>query len=84
VPQSSGNGVVYQMTGGTAYDDVRIYPSGSQMTTFTYNPLVGMTSSTDPKGETTYYEYDNFQRLMNIKDKDGNVIKHMTYHYKGQ
>jgi YD repeat-containing protein len=65
-------------------DDVRFYPSDAQMTTYTYDPLIGLTSSTDAKGEVTYYEYDPFQRLMNIKDKDGNIIKHMDYHYQGQ
>lgn len=65
-------------------DDVRFYPSNAQMTTYTYDPLVGMTSATDAKGQTTYYEYDVFQRLMNIKDKDGNIIKSFTYHYQGQ
>ncbi|MGN8068041.1 hypothetical protein [Mucilaginibacter sp. 22184] len=56
----------------------------AQVTTYTYDPLVGMTSSTDPKGETTSYEYDGFQRLMNVKDKDGNIVKHLDYHYQGQ
>jgi len=55
----------------------------AQVTTYTYAPLVGITSATDAKGVTTYYEYDNFQRLMNIKDKDGNIVKHMDYHYQG-
>jgi len=54
------------------------------VTTYTYNPAIGQTSSTDAKNEITYYEYDNFQRLMNIKDKDGNIIKHIDYHYQGQ
>jgi len=65
-------------------DDVRFYPANAQMTTYTYDPLTGMTSLTDAKGEVTYYEYDSFQRLMNVKDKDGNIIKHMDYHYKVQ
>ncbi|BAU55156.1 hypothetical protein [Mucilaginibacter gotjawali] len=65
-------------------DDVRFYPSNAQMTTYTYDPLVGVTSSTDAKNEITYYEYDSFQRLINIKDKNGNIIKHMDYHYQGQ
>jgi YD repeat-containing protein len=39
---------------------------------------------TDAKGLTTTYEYDGFQRLMNIKDKDRNIVKHMDYHYQNQ
>jgi hypothetical protein len=65
-------------------DDVRFYPANAQMTTYTYDPLIGMTSATDEKGITTYYEYDSFQRLMNIKDKDKNIVKHLDYHYQNQ
>ncbi len=72
------------LSGTGNVDDVRLYPSGALMTTYTYDPLVGLTSSTDGKGEVTTYEYDNFQRLMNVKDKDGNIIKHMDYHYLAQ
>jgi len=71
-------------TSGTQIDDVRFYPAPAQMATFTYDPQIGVTSSTDPKGEISYYEYDSFQRLMNIKDKDGNIIKNYQYHYQGQ
>jgi len=72
------------VSGAGNIDEVRLYPSNAQMTTYTYDGLIGMTSSTDAKGQTTTYEYDSFQRLMNIKDKDGNIIKHMDYHYQGQ
>jgi YD repeat-containing protein len=49
---------------------------------YKYYPLSGLLSTTDPKGMTTYYEYDSFQRLMNIKDQDLNIIKNFDYHYK--
>ncbi|WP_448698219.1 hypothetical protein ACFGVR_15480 [Mucilaginibacter sp. AW1-3] len=74
----------YAMMGGSAYDDVRIYPADAQITTYTYQPLVGMTSSIDARGMTTYYEYDSFQRLINVRDKDGNILKHTDYHYQNQ
>ncbi len=56
----------------------------SQVTGYTYKPLVGMTSLTDAKGETTYYEYDSFQRLKTIKDSQGNILKQHDYHYQNQ
>jgi len=52
------------------------------VTTYTYKPLIGMNSSTDAKGMTTYYEYDAFQRLKTIKDQNGNILKQTDYHYK--
>jgi len=69
---------------GIKIDEVRLYPIGAQMTTYTYAPLIGMTSKTDENNITTYFEYDAFQRLKNAKDQDGNIIKNYNYHYKGQ
>ncbi|MCX2839452.1 hypothetical protein OQ279_14975 [Salinimicrobium sp. MT39] len=54
------------------------------ITTYTYEPLVGLRSTTDPKGLTTYYEYDAFNRLEFIKDQDQNIISEYGYHYKTQ
>ncbi|RYE19825.1 MAG: hypothetical protein EOP51_19115 [Sphingobacteriales bacterium] len=52
------------------------------MTTYTYNSTVGITSVTDPKNTTEYYEYDSFQRLKCIKDQNGNIVKAFDYNYK--
>jgi YD repeat-containing protein len=65
----------------TYLDDIRLHPVDAMMTTYTYDPLVGMTSQTDPAGVTIYYEYDDFGRLKNILDDEGNLVQQMEYHY---
>ncbi|TAI48482.1 RHS repeat protein [Flagellimonas allohymeniacidonis] len=58
--------------------------SEAMVTTMTYDPLVGLTSITDPRGYTTTYHYDSFNRLSEIKDQDGNIVSHYQYNYKNQ
>ena len=41
--------------------------------TFTYRPLVGVTSQTSPSGISTYYNYDGLGRLMEIFRYDNNT-----------
>ncbi|QTE21151.1 RHS repeat domain-containing protein [Polaribacter cellanae] len=53
-----------------------------QVTTFTYDPLIGVTSVTDPRGRVVYYEYDSFNRLKQVKDHDGNILNKNEYNYK--
>jgi len=56
----------------------------SQVTTFTYDPLIGVTSITDPRGEVVYYEYDEFNRLKFVRNSEGQIVKENVYHYKNQ
>jgi len=70
------------LTDGSAFDEIRVCPKDAKMTTYTYDPLVGMTSSTDENNISTYYEYDNYGKLKNVKDQDGNIIKNYDYNYK--
>ncbi|HEV7332738.1 MAG TPA: hypothetical protein VGN63_16990 [Flavisolibacter sp.] len=71
--------------GGTVwFDDIRLHPKKAMMTTYTYDPLVGMTSQTDPNNRTTYYDYDGFGRLFLVRDHDKNILKKYCYNYQGQ
>ena len=52
------------------------------ITTFIYKTLIGVSSITDPKGDTVYYEYDDLNRLKFIKDAQGNLLSENQYKYK--
>jgi len=69
--------------GGNIIDELRLYPVDAQMTTHTYQPLVGMTSTCDLNSRVTYYEYDGLLRLKRIRDQDYNIIKSLEYQYQG-
>ena len=51
------------------------------VTTYTYDPLWGMTSQTDPAGMTLFYEYDALGRLYLIKDLNQSILQRVTYYY---
>jgi YD repeat-containing protein len=51
------------------------------ITTYTYKPLIGMTTVTDPAGRVTNYEYDGLGRLESVKDSQGNLVSKTEYHY---
>jgi YD repeat-containing protein len=51
------------------------------ISTYTYEPLIGMTSHTDPTGRTSYYDYDDFGRLEYIRNQDYNIVKKLVYNY---
>ena len=54
----------------------------AMVTTYTYIPLVGIKTITDPKGQVTTYDYDEFNRLKLVKDAQGNILTENQYHYK--
>lgn len=69
----SGTGII---------DELRLIPKNAQMTTYTYEPIVGMVSQCDPNNRITYYEYDLLGRLKLIRDQDKNIIKTFQYNYQ--
>lgn len=69
----------------------RVLPK-ALVTTYTYKPLVGMLTSTDPSGITTYYDYDSFGRLKEtyiykdniVSTANKQIIQSYDYHYQNQ
>ncbi|OCA77102.1 hypothetical protein BBI01_01170 [Chryseobacterium artocarpi] len=60
-----------------------------QVTTFTYDPLVGVRSITQPSGVRVYYEYNSDHKLQYIKQEEETsqgkimrVINEYNYHFK--
>lgn len=66
----------------TLINGLRTKLTDSHIITYTYKPLIGMTSKTDSNGVISYYEYDSFGRLRYIKDHNGKIIEQYDYHYK--
>jgi hypothetical protein len=85
----------YQVTGVTSIniapasgssqvniDEVRIYPTRSQMESYTYHPVFGKQSHTDVNNVTTYISYDNLGRQLKITDDDKNIVTNFIYNIK--
>lgn len=68
----------------TALNSIRNSLPNAMVTTITYKPLIGVSTITDPKGQTTTYEYDSFGRLKAVKDDEGNILSENQYHYRTQ
>lgn len=63
-------------------DAFRVGLPGYQISTYTYKPLIGVSSITPPSGIREIYIYDTANRLQAVKDVNGNVLKEYEYHYK--
>ncbi|WP_333597410.1 hypothetical protein [Chryseobacterium flavum] len=52
------------------------------ITTYTYDPLIGVTSVTPSTGVREFYLYDGAGRLQSVVDANNNILKEMKYNYK--
>jgi YD repeat-containing protein len=53
----------------------------ARITSFTHQPLVGLTTQTRPDGRLLRYEYDDFQRLLRVRDEQGRILTQQEYKY---
>lgn len=67
-----------------ALNSLRTALPQAQVTIYTYKPQMGVTSITDPRGVTTYFDYDLEGRLKEsyyIKGISKQVLQYNDYHY---
>jgi|GEM_PF-6283653 len=69
------------ISGVGSIDELKMFPPGVELTTYTYARLVGVTSICSPKSDFEFYKYDNLGRLKLIMDENGNVKKDVSYHF---
>ncbi|MFT3751283.1 MAG: DUF5977 domain-containing protein [Agriterribacter sp.] len=72
------------ISGSGSVDELRLYPWNAVMSTGTYDPVFGITAKCDADNSITYYEYDDFGRLMLVKDQNKNILKKLCYNSTGQ
>ena len=66
------------------YDSTDVNMQKAMITTYSYIPLVGVKTITDPKRDKTTYEYDTFNKLKAVYDNLGNKLSENDYHYRPQ
>lgn len=71
---NNGSGTVW-------FDDLRLYPADANMTTYTYKPLIGITSETGHNNKSLHYKFDDLGRAILAKDHEGNVLNTTEYNY---
>lgn len=64
-----------------ALDSFRTQNPTYQITTYTYDPLVGVRSITPPSGIREIYKYDSSNRLQQVVDVEGKILKEYSYKY---
>ncbi|UII33933.1 hypothetical protein LVD17_08910 [Fulvivirga ulvae] len=71
------------ISGTATIDEVRIMPADAhaEFSTFKVDDFIGVTSKSDPNGISTYFKYDDRQRLEYIRDNNKNITTKYEYGY---
>lgn len=78
VDRPSYNLVLSAINGALDVDDVLVLPANATARSLTYDPTQGVSSETDERGRTTYYEYNGAGQLRTVRDQQQNIIRQNT------
>ncbi|OJV14947.1 MAG: hypothetical protein BGO21_19975 [Dyadobacter sp. 50-39] len=83
---SSQDGKAASYSSSTLSSAIYGLAASALVTTYSYKPLLGIESVTDPSGKVTWYNYDSFGRLSDIRENSnaGNLVKSFHYNYANQ
>jgi len=82
VVTTTGTSIIVSGTG--FIDELRLFPVNAQMVTYCYDLSLRLVTETGANGTISHYQYDAMNRLVNILDQYGNIIKSFCYNYAGQ
>lgn len=60
-------------------DDVAYFPNVADFVAYTYHIPYGKALETDARGNSLFYDYDEWGRLSLVYDRDGNILKKYDY-----
>lgn len=66
----------------TLIDGLRSKLTGATVTTYTYDPLVGLLTKRDAAGNLTSYEYDTYGRLSKVKNNGSYAKEQYRYNFR--
>ncbi len=78
------DGTPFSIEGTALIDEIRIIPDRSNVffTSFYIEDNVGLISQVDNNGVTTYYDYDEKSRLINLRNNDHTLMEKIEYSYR--
>lgn len=82
IGSSRGNFLKESTEVKTKLDRIQALHPDVEMRSLSYHWLIGIASETDSRGVSTYYNYDDFGRLDNVKDYNQYFIQKNSYHYQ--
>ncbi|NER16778.1 RHS repeat domain-containing protein [Spongiivirga citrea] len=74
----------YNQTNLPTINTLRSSLPKAMISTYAYDPIKGIVSSTDTRGYTMTYSYDDFNRLKEVRDANNKLVTDYEYHYKNE